>query len=100
MARKYTHLKDKEEEMIEAHRAGLSMKETAEKYGVTKKQFENLQNRYHRKQKNLEKGIIPGTKGRPRTRPITGAEEKDKYIQKLEMENELLRDFLRLCGRR
>ena len=37
---------------------------------------------------------IPKPKGRPRVRPITTEEELRKELERLQMENDLLRDFL------
>ena len=44
--------------------------------------------------RKIEEGYVPKQKGRPRVRPITTEEELRKELKKLQMENELLRDFL------
>ena len=57
--------------------------------------------RENRKEKRMAAGIMPRPKGRPRkdepTRDIVA--EQAYEIQRLKMENELLRDFLSLTGK-
>jgi transposase len=100
MPRSYTKMREMEDEIIATHNNGLSIRETAEHYGLKPRQIENLINRHNRRKKKIESGNPPKRKGRPRTRPLTTDEEKDYEIKRLTMENELLRDFLRLAGRR
>ena len=100
MERKYTHIKGIEKEVFKLKEEGYTNKEIAERYNVTLKQIKNLINRHNREQRNLKEGIIPKSKGRPRKRPLTLDEEKDREISRLRMENELLRDFLHLAGRK
>ena len=100
MARNYTKMRKIENEIIATHKSGLTVKETAENYGLTHKQVENLITRHNHRIRDIKSGIPPKHRGRPRTRPLTTDEEKDREIKRLTMENELLRDFLRLAGRR
>lgn len=79
---------------------GMTNRETAEHLGFTRKQIRGLIKRHNRNEQNVKQGNLQKTKGCPRKRPMTADEEKDRRIAQLEMEVELLRDFLRLTGRR
>ncbi|MEE1491870.1 MAG: hypothetical protein UGF45_07600 [Massilioclostridium sp.] len=48
----------------------------------------------------MEAGIMPRRRGRPPKGYVPTKQEKENEIRRLKMENELLRDFLRLAGRR
>lgn len=100
MPRKYTHLKGIETEVFQLKEDGLTNREIAAYFGVTKVQIKELVKRHNRRERKLEQGIVPKLKGRPRKQPLTSEEEKDKEIARLRMENELLRDFLHLAGRK
>ena len=100
MPRQYTHLKEVEAEVFKLKEEGKTNREIAAHFGVTREQIKSLINRHNRNESKLEQGIIVKTKGRPRTRPLTPEEEKDREIARLRMENELLRDFLHLAGRK
>ncbi|MCH5210685.1 MAG: hypothetical protein J1F01_06930 [Oscillospiraceae bacterium] len=52
--------------------------------------------RHKRKERQIAAGIIPKKKGRPRKSYAAADQDKDARIKQLEMENELLRDFLSL----
>ena len=58
--------------------------------------------RERRKEKKAEAGILPRPKGRPRkdAPPRDMLAEQAYEINRLKMENKLLRDFLRLTGRK
>ena len=90
----------------------LDMKQT--ELGI--KQIKEFFHRYNRNQRKLSAGISNRPKGRPRK---NGAElppsiqqvskltqlqyelsSKERYIKRLEMENELMRDFLSLTERK
>ena len=64
--RNYTHIKLIEAEIIAMREAGKSRREIAEHFGLEKEQIKWWINRYNRKQKKLEEGIVPRPKGRPR----------------------------------
>lgn len=100
MARQYTHLKGIESEVLQLKEDGLTNREIASYFGVTKEQIKGLIKRHNKNQRKIEQGIPPKRKGRPRIRPLTSDEEKDREIARLRMENELLRDFLHLAGRK
>ena len=110
MKRSYRHMQEYEKEIIELREKGFSRKEICEKFGFTIKQYENFIVRYNAKQRKLAAGIIPKKKGRqPKDCVAVGdtvAElkhilaRKDAQIKRLEMENELMRDFLSLTERK
>jgi len=60
----------------------------------------NLLKRRRRKEERILAGIPVRAKGRPPKGYTKPEGEKDYEIKRLKMENELLRDFLRLAGRR
>ena len=111
MPRSYRNISMYEEEIFRLREEGLTGREICEKLGFSKKQYENFINRYNRKQNKIESGITPRKKGRP-TKDIDVTEEmksselryiiarKDAKIKQLEMENELMRDFLSLTERK
>ena len=101
MSREYTKVQAVEKEMLEMKAAGKTNREIAEYLGFKDKYVvKGWIKRYHRRERKLEAGILPGQRGRPRKGSVPSEEEKEKEIQRLKMENELLRDFLRLAGRR
>jgi len=100
MGRKYTHIKMIEEEIHEMRGKGKTRQEIAEHFNLNIVQVKNLINRHNRAQKRLEAGIVPLKRGRPPKGYVQAEQEKDNIIKHLKMENELLRDFLRLAGRR
>jgi len=97
MARKYTHVKVHEEEIMKLHAEGRTRREIGERYGLTREQVKELVKRYNRRKKKEEAGILPSQRGRPLKRYVLPEQEKDNEIRRLKMENELLRDFLRLA---
>ena len=101
MKRNYTQVKLFEEEMTKMRDSGCTQREIAEHFGFKDKEVvREFFKRERRKEEKIKSGIEPKRRGRPRTRPLTTDEEKDREIKRLTMENELLRDFLRLAGRR
>lgn len=82
---------------------GKTQREVAEHYGFKDKYVvKKLLTRERRKERKLEAGIVPRPKGRPRkeTVPRDIVAEQAYEIQRLRMENQLLRDFLRCTGRK
>lgn len=81
---------------------GKTNREISEYFGFKDKfVIKQLIARHHRKQKKLEAGIVLRPKGRPRKGTgLTIEQEKDNQIRQLKMENELLRSFLQIAGRR
>ena len=100
--RKYTHIQALEQEILRMRQGGATRQEIANQLGLSKSQIKDWINRYNRKQAKLEAGITPRPKGRPRKDSAPGdiIAEQAYEIQRLRMENELLRDFLQFTGRR
>lgn len=98
--RKYTHIKIIEPKLIAMREAGKTNRELAEYFGLEIRQIENWINRYHREQARLAEGLPPKRRGRPRKHPApTNIQEYQYEIERLKMENKLLRDFLQLTER-
>ena len=97
--RKYTHVKELEAEILSMRESGKTRREIAEHLGLEKRQIETWITRYNRRQKKIAAGIPPRQKGRPRKRPLSSTEEYEKEIARLQMENQLLRDFLQFTER-
>ena len=116
MSRNYRHINEYEKEILEMRRQGKSKREICEKYGFSIKQRTDFVTRYNRKQKKLAAGISIKPKGRPRkdgtelppsvqqlsklTQLQYELAMKERHIKRLEMENELMRDFLSLTERK
>lgn len=116
MPRSYRHISDYEKEILELREQGLTQREIDENLGFTRKQVHNFITRYNSKKRKLESGIVVKSKGRPRKDGTSlppsmeqlskisqlqyEFDRKGRYIKRLEMENELLRDFLSLTERK
>ena len=105
MARSYRHIQEYEKEIMELRAQGKTRREICEELGLSIKQIEGFITRYNRRQEKIAAGIAIRKKGRP-VKDSEATEEdkltelryklsrKDARIKQLEMENELLRDFL------
>ena len=116
MARKYRHISDYENEIIEMWNDGKTLREIGEILGFTFNEMQDFKTRYNRKQKQIEAGKTIRKKGRPCKKEgemppsIQKLDKlsqmrytlasKERYIKKLEMEIELMRDFLSLTERK
>ena len=101
--RKYTHIQVLLPEIKAMLAEGKTQREAAEYYGFQDKQVvKRLLERERRKERKMEAGILPWPKGRPRkdSAPRDLVAEQAYEIQRLRMENKLLRDFLHFTGRR
>ena len=96
MKRSYTHVKALEQRILELRQAGKTRREIANELGISKVQIKNWINRYN-KRKAADGSGIPKQRGR---KPAVTLAEYKYENKRLKMENELLRDFLRLAGRR
>ena len=95
--RNYTHVQMLLPEIKAMLAEGKTQREVAENYGFRDKQVvKRLLERERRKERKLEAGIRPRPKGRPRKDAAPGdvMTEQACEIQRLRMENKLLRDFL------
>lgn len=111
MPKKYGHIQQYEKEILELKSKGYSRKEIGEKLGFTADQIHEFTKRYNRKQRKLEAGIALKKKGRPPKDNYVAEQDtvaelkyilarKESKIRALEMENELMRDFLLLTERK
>ena len=100
--RKWVNIKILGPEINVMREAGKTRQEIADHFGLDKIQIKNWINRYNKEVKRVEAGIAPRPKGRPRKNaaPRDLAREQAYEIKRLKMENQLLRDFLQLTGRR
>ena len=111
MPREYRHIQEYEKEILELREQGMTLREIGERFGFSYEQVHNFISRYNERQRKLAAGIAIRKKGRPPKDYIVGEEDKiaelryiidrkDAKIKQLEMENELMRDFLSLTGRK
>ena len=116
MGRRYTNIQKNEREIIEQIEGGKTLREIGEKYGFTYKQMRDYKTQYNKKRRDLAAGIAIKKKGRPckegsglppsiqQLSKLTQLQyeiaRKDAKIKSLEMENELMRDFLSLTERK
>ena len=96
--RKWTNIKAIEAEIKKMREEGRTRQEIADTLGLEKEQIKNWINRYNREQARL--ALPPKRRGRPRKSGCTTIEECQHEIQRLKIENKLLRDFLRFTGRK
>lgn len=111
MPRSYEHISKYEKEIIELKSQGTTLREIGKIYGFSYDQVHNFITRYNAKQRKIEAGIALKAKGRPpKDYEVTEdmkinelkyiITRKDNKIKRLEMENELMRDFLSLTERK
>ena len=101
--RNYTYVQAVLPEIKTMLAEGKTQREVAEYYGFKDKYVvKQLLIRERRKERKLEAGIVPRPKGRPRKNAVPKdiVVEQAYEIQRLGMENQLLRDFLRFTGRK
>ena len=117
MPRSYKHIKNYEKEILELKDNGLTHQEIGKRLGFTKEQIKGLVKRHNKAQRKIAAGII---KIRPKGRPQKNGAKlppsvqqlsqlsqlkyelavKEREIKRFKMENELMRDFLLLTGRK
>ena len=116
MPREYRHVQQYEKELLELKEKGWTVKAIGEKYGLSYEQTHGFFKRYNRKKKKLAEGIKLNGRGRPRkdgtalppsvqqlsklTKLQYELAMKERHVKRLEMENELMRDFLSLIERK
>jgi len=96
MKKNYTHIKIHERKIIELREAGRTRQEIADELGLTKDQIKGWIKRYNKRMAADAAGL-PKQRGR---KPAVTLAEYKYECKRLKMENELLRDFLLLAGRR
>ena len=111
MPREYRHIEQYAKEIAELQNQGFSQKQIGEKLGFSKDQVKSYIHRLHQKDRKKAAGIAIRKKGRPAKNSIVTEEDKladlryklarkDAKIKQLEMDNELMRDFLSLTERK
>ena len=116
MPREYRHIKQYEKEILALKEEGLTHREIGERLGFSREKIKEFFSRNNRNQKKMASGIEIKPKGRPRkdgsvlppsvqqmsklSQLQYELSQKDRYIKSLEMENELIRDFLSLVERK
>jgi hypothetical protein len=88
------------DEIVSRHVAGATKRELAAEYEKPFKTIKNMIVRENNKQRREELCLLPRQRGRPRKAKLTGAAAYESEIKRLTIENELLRDFLHLAGRK
>lgn len=100
--RRYTHVQVLLPEIKAMLSAGKTQREVKEYFHLQgDRPIHDLLKQERRHEKQLEAGLPLRPKGRPRKGCVIPSEkEKDYEIKRLRMENELLRDFLQIAGRK
>lgn len=110
MPREYRHIKQYEKEIFELKEQGLSQRQIGERLGISYEKIHDFFKRYNRTQRKASSGTGLNRPGRPRkigerlppsVQQLSKMAQlqyelssKERYIKRLEMENELMRDFL------
>ena len=97
--RKYTRIKEIEPMIIAMREAGKTRREIAEHYGLEKEQIKSWVNRYNRRRAKSAEETMPKPKGRPRKDGQPPHQNEKSELERLRMENKLLRDFLQFTER-
>ena len=99
--RRYTHIQELLPVINTMIAAGKSHREIEEVLGLTgDRPIHNLLKRERRKEKRAKAGIIPQPKGRSRKDGQPPRQSEKAELERLRMENKLLRDFLQSTGRK
>ena len=77
----------------------MCKREIAEHFNLTTEQVKELLKRYRRRERKLVSGIELRLKGRARKDGQLPNQDLQKEVERLRMENELLRDFLQSVER-
>lgn len=100
MSKSYVKMECLAEEVFRRKAAGETNREIGEHFGLTKVQVKQLVTRQRRKQRLIESGYIPRSKGRPRKDSADESICQQNELVQLRMQVELLRNFLSEVGRR
>ena len=111
MSRQYRHIEEYADEILRLKAEGKTRAEIGKQLGFSKEQIHNFISRHNEKQRKIAAGIAIKKKGRPAKDSVVSEEDKvanlryklarkDARIKHLEMENELVRDFLSLTDRK
>ena len=111
MPRGYRHIKENEKEILELKEQGMTLRAIGERFCLRYEQVHNFISRHNERQRKIAAGIAIRKKGRPPKDSVITEEDKladlryklarkEARIKQLEMENELMRNFLSLTGRK
>ena len=111
MPRKYSNIAVYKKEIFELREQGLTNREIGKRFGFSLEQIEQFFKRERRKDEKIRAGIALKKKGRPPKDYVVREEDnvselryilarKEAKIKTLEMENELMRNFLSLTERK
>ena len=99
--RGYTHIKELVPEIKEMVAEGKTQREIAEYYGFKDSEVvREALKRDRRNEKRIAAGKHPKPKGRPRKDGQPPKQDIRKELERLRMENKLLRDFLQSTERK
>ncbi len=87
-------------EIEQMRKDGMTRQEIAERLGLSKVQIKNWINRANRAQARMNRGEVLKAKGRPRKDGQPPRQDIQKEVERLRMENKLLRDFLQSTERK
>lgn len=87
------------EEIERMRDEGLTHRQIGEKLGYTKMQVKAFAKRERQKQRENFERTLPESKEKTNENMITDPKKMQKEIERLKMENELLRDFLQRIGK-
>ena len=111
MPREYRHIEQYAKEISELPKQGYSQRQIGERLGFRKEQIKEFVRRQREKDRKIAAGVTIKKKGRPPKDNDVSEQDKlaelryiinrkDAKIKQLEMENELMRDFLSLTERK
>ena len=86
------------EELMKKHREGMTKRELSEKYQKPIKTIGKMITRENNKRRQIESGLAPQKSGSRET--SDKIQEYQQENRRRKMENELLRNFLHLAGRK
>jgi len=97
--RKYTHMKEMEVQILSMRESGMTRQEIADELGLEKGQIKNWIARYNRRGSLLLREPSQRAKRRSQKDGQPPMQDIQKELDRLRMENKLLRDFLRSTER-
>ena len=111
MSREYRHIEQYEKAISELLEQGFTQRQVGERLGFRREQIKEFVRRKREKERKIAAGIAIKKKDRPAKNSVVTEEDKlgelryklarkDARIKQLEMENELMRDFLSLTERK
>ena len=97
--RRYTRIREYESIIVAMREAWRTTHEIADELGLDRRQIKGWVSRYNKRQSLIMEGKTPKAKGRPRKDGQPPRQDLQKELERLRMENKLLRDFLQSTER-